>query len=213
MAAFVLTVAQQKGGAGKTTLVAQLAVAWFAAGRSVAVLDTDPQRSLTHWYDLRRDGPGADDGTFLLREASGWRVGVELDRLRSNYDVIVIDTAPHAENDAKAAIRAADLAVVPVQPSPVDVWATRATAALAEAEKVPALIVLNRMPPRGKLAEAMRAQLARDEAAVATCALGNRVAFAASMIEGKGVVESDRRGRAAEETKALADEVLKRGTR
>lgn len=208
MSAFILTVAQQKGGAGKTTVAAQLATALFAEGRKIALIDTDPQRSLTHWYDLRREGPGAADETFLLREASGWRVGVELDRLKRSYDVIIVDTAPHAETDAKAAIRAGQLVLVPVQPSPVDIWATRSTVELAAQEKIPALIVLNRMPARGRLADAMRAQLDKDKLAIAEAVLGNRVSFAASMIEGKGVVESERRGRAAEEIRALAAEVM-----
>jgi chromosome partitioning protein len=210
MSAFVLTVAQQKGGAGKTTVAAQLAATLFAEGRRIALIDTDPQRSLTHWYDLRREGPGADDDTFLLREASGWRVGVELDRLKRNFDVIIIDTAPHAETEAKAAIRAGRMVVVPVQPSPVDIWATRSTVDMAAQEKIPALIVLNRMPHRGRLADAMRAQLAKDKLNVAETVLGNRVSFAASMIEGKGVVETEGRGRAAEEIRALAVEVLGR---
>lgn len=210
MSAFVVTVAQQKGGAGKTTVVAQLAAALYAEGRKVALIDTDPQRSLTHWYDLRREGLGADDKTFLLREASGWRVGVELDRLKGDFDVVIVDTAPHAETDAKAAIRAGRLVLVPVQPSPVDIWATRSTVELAAQEKIPALIVFNRMPARGRLADAMRAQLDKDKLAIADTVLGNRVSFAASMIEGKGVVESDRRGRAAEEIRALAAEMMAR---
>jgi chromosome partitioning protein len=212
MAAFVITIAQQKGGAGKTTVAAQLAAAWFVTGKKVALIDTDPQRSLTHWYDLRRGGIGTDDAKFLLREASGWRVSVELDRLAGAYDIVIIDTAPHAENDAKAAIRSAHLTIVPVQPSPVDIWATRTTVDLAAAEKVPALIVFNRMPPRGRLADAMHNQLAKDGTKIAKAALGNRVAFAASMIEGKGIVESDRRSRAAEEINALAADVLKHAT-
>ncbi len=210
MSAFVLTVAQQKGGAGKTTVAAQLATALFAEGRRVALIDTDPQRSLTHWYDLRREGQGADDATFLLREASGWRVGVELDRLKHAYDVVIVDTAPHAETEAKAAIRAGHLVLVPVQPSPVDIWATRSTVDMAAQEKVPALIVLNRMPARGRLADAMRAQLDKDKLTISAAVLGNRVPFAASMIEGKGVVESDRRSRAAEEIRALAADVMAR---
>ncbi len=208
MAARVITIAQQKGGAGKTTIAAQLAVAAFETGHWVCLLDTDPQRSLTHWYDLRRDTLGTDDATFLLREASGWRVGVELDRLRAAFDVILIDTPPHAETDAKAAIRAADLTIVPVQPSPMDLWATRATMDLAKGEGATALVVLNRMPPRGRLADTVRDQLSNDGLPLAATAMGNRVAFAASLLAGRGVVETDRRSAAAAETLALAAEVL-----
>ncbi|MEX2642676.1 MAG: ParA family partition ATPase [Acetobacterales bacterium] len=209
MAATVVTIAQQKGGAGKTTVAAQLAVTYLRTGKSVALLDIDPQRSLTHWYELRRESVGVEDESLLLREVSGWRISSELDRLRRSYDIVLIDSPPHAETDAKAAIRAGDLTLVPVQPSPVDLWATRATVELAAGEKKPVLLVLNRMPPRGRLADAVRGQLAGDNLEVARTSLGNRVAYAASLIEGRGVVESDPRTRAAEEIRALADEVMR----
>lgn len=209
MAATVVTIAQQKGGAGKTTVAAQLAVTYLRTGKTVGLIDIDPQRSLTHWYELRRESVGVDDDSLLLREVSGWRIASELDRLRHSYDVVLIDSPPHAETDAKAAIRAGDLTLVPVQPSPVDLWATRATVELAAGEKKPVLLVLNRMPPRGRLADAVRGQLAGDSLEVADTSLGNRVAYAASLIEGRGVLESDPRTKAAEEIRALADEVMR----
>ena len=67
---------------------------------------------------------------------SGWRVGSEIIRLRNDHDVIIIDSPPHMETEAKTAIRHADLVVIPVQPSPTDVWATQATVQLAERERV-----------------------------------------------------------------------------
>ncbi len=210
MAATVVTVAQQKGGAGKTTVAAQLAVAYQRAGKTVALIDIDPQRSLTHWYELRREAVGVDDASLLLREVSGWRIDSELGRLRGDYDIVLIDSPPHAETDAKAAIRASDLTLVPVQPSPVDLWATRATIDLAASESRPVLLVLNRMPPRGRLADTVRGQLSGDGLETAVAALGNRVAYAASLIEGRGVVESDPRAKAADEIRALADEVLRK---
>ena len=210
MAARVTTIAQQKGGAGKTTIAAQLAVAAFETGRRVCLLDTDPQCSLTHWYDPRRQALGTDDTAFLLREASGWRVGVELDRLRGAFEVILIDTPPHAETDAKAAIRAAHTTLVPVQPSPMDLWATRATMDLAKGEGATVLVVPNRMPPRGRLADTVRHQLSKDGLPRAATAMGNRVALAASLLAGSGVVETDRRSRAPPETRALAAVVLER---
>ena len=126
MPARIIAAAQQKGGAGKTTLAAQLAVAW-AARRRVALMDIDPQSSLTAWHGLRAESR-KNLAQIHLSDVSGWRVGTELDRLRNDFDVVLIDCPPHAETETKNAMRAADLVVIPVQPSPMDVWATTPTA-------------------------------------------------------------------------------------
>ena len=210
MTSKVITVAQQKGGAGKTTLVAHLAVAYTAAGKSVAAVDIDPQQSLATWYRLREENLGTAGAGLLVSQVKGWRSRGEVSALARAHDLVLIDSPPHAETEARIAIRAADLVLVPVQPSPMDVWATRATLELAAAEKVPALLVFNRVPPRAKLTEVMVAEAGRLGAQVATARIGNRVAFAAALAAGQAVNESHPRGRAAQEIAALAEEVLER---
>lgn len=205
MSAKILTIAQQKGGAGKTTLVAQLATAWHTAGQRVAIMDIDQQGSLASWYRLRETNE--DAGGLHLSEVAGWRVSTELDKLRDAFDIVIIDTPPHAETDAKIAIRAANLVLIPVQPSAMDVWATRGTLDLAAGEQVPALVILNRVPPRGLVLDAVRGMLAQEKMPVAKATMGNRVIFAATMMTGKGVVEFARRSIAAEEIRAIAKEV------
>ncbi len=205
MPARILTIAQQKGGAGKTTVAAQLAAAWSATGKRVAVMDTDQQASLADWFDLRGDGDGSD--SLQLSKISGWRVSTEVDKLRSAFDIVIIDCPPHAETDAKIAIRAADLVLIPVQPSPMDVWATRGTLELAAGEKVPALIVLNRVPYRGRVLDEVKRMAAEEKMPVAKATIGNRVAFAATMMAGSSVVETARRSVAADEVRSLAKEV------
>ncbi|MEO5374628.1 MAG: ParA family protein [Alphaproteobacteria bacterium] len=206
MMATVITVAQQKGGAGKTTLAAQLAVTW-ARANSVALVDIDPQGSLAAWYKVREKALGGSTGNMHLSDVPGWRLGTELDRLRRRYDYIIIDSPPHAETEARTAIRAGDLVVVPVQPSPMDLWATRPTIDIAGKEKRSILLVINRMPPRGKLPETVLAAIAADGMPVAGTRLGNRMAYASSMMEGKGVVETSHGSTAAAEIIALADEI------
>jgi chromosome partitioning protein len=90
----------------------------------------------------------------------------------------------------------------------MDLWATRATLELARAERVPALVVLNRVPPRAKLTETMLAEIAALGAPIARAQIGNRVALAASLAEGEGIGEAAPGSRAAEEIAALAAEVL-----
>ena len=155
--AYVITIAQQKGGAGKTTIAASLAAA-FAATRRVAVLDIDPQHSLARWHALRAARKGAAPVGFS--DVSGWRLAREIDRLRGLNDVLIVDSPPQLDTDARLAIRAADLVLVPLQPSPPDFWAAEGTMTLAAAEKRPARILLNRAPTGGKLRLAVEAAIA-----------------------------------------------------
>jgi chromosome partitioning protein len=212
MAATIITIAQQKGGAGKTTLAAHLALAW-AADHRVAVIDIDPQASLATWFRLRRERLGELAQAMDVSALGGWRVAAEVERQARNHDIVVIDSAPHAETEARIAVRAASLVLVPVQPSPMDVWATRPTLELARQERVPALLVLNRVPARANLTEAMAAELAQLGMPVAQAQIGNRVALAAALAEGKGILEAAPGSRAAQEILALAREVLLRTAR
>lgn len=210
MAATVITVAQQKGGAGKTTLAAHLAVAFTAMKKSVAIVDIDPQQSLTAWYRLREAALGDAGAGVLASQIKGWRTKNEVEKLARDHDIVLIDSPPHMETEARIAVRAAGLVVVPVQPSPMDVWATRPTLELAAAEKVPVLIVLNRMPPRGNLTETMVEEIAKLGVAVAKSRIGNRIVFASALSEGRAVGEVQPRSKAAREIAALAKEVLRK---
>ncbi len=205
MVAKVITIAQQKGGAGKTTMAAHLATTWAQSGkRKVAVVDIDPQGSLTQWYKIRESVLGEDATGLTCAAISGWRVRSEIDRLKHTHDIIVIDSPPHTDAEARTAIRAADLVVIPLQPSPMDVWATGATIQICKQERVPVKMVLNRVPPQSKLTEAISGEMV----GLAGSRFGNRVIFAGSLLHGLGVTEAAPNSPAAEEVRALAKEVL-----
>ena len=207
MAATVITIAQQKGGAGKTTLAIHLALTFASWGRRVAILDIDPQASVASWFRLRSAQPGnapAIDAVAL----AGWRVAAEAERQAREHDIVLIDSPPHAETEARLAVRAARLVLVPVQPSPMDFWATKPTLDLARAEKVPALLVLNRVPARSSLTGAMLEAFRSLDVPLAAAQIGNRVALAASLNEGQGILDYDRASLAAAEIAALAAEAL-----
>jgi chromosome partitioning protein len=204
--AVVITVAQQKGGTGKTTLAANLA-ATLASSRRVALLDIDPQRSLTRWHALRKARTEAAAG-LTFSDVSGWRVAAELDRLKRSHDIVLIDSPPQIDTDAKLAIRGATLVLVPVQPSPPDVWAAEGTLKLAADERRPAAIVLNRVPPTSRLRDIIAADLTARHLPLLRSVVGNRTGFAIAFAEGLGVTETAPRSTAAKELRALLDELL-----
>lgn len=206
----VFTVAQQKGGAGKTTLVAHLAVSWSGRGRRTAVIDIDPQASLTRWVEVRRAARDGEDIGFTFVTLAGWRLAAEAERLAREHDAVLIDSPPHAETEARIAVRAASLVVIPVQPSPMDLWATKPTLELALRERRPSLLVVNRMPSRARLAEDMTAKLSALGVSVAAATLGNRVAFAESLVDGFGVSEAEPGSVAAQEIAAVGEEIWER---
>ncbi len=209
--AVVVAVAQQKGGAGKTTLVANLAAAW-AATRTVGVIDIDPQHSLARWHALRaahvpreRRGQAAAAGlpAILCSDAAGWKLANELERMARGADLILVDSAPQVDADARRAIRGAALVLVPVQPSLPDLWAAEGTMAMAAAERRPARLVMNRAPARSRLRSAVEAEAARRGWAFLPAALGSRSAYAQAFAQGMGVTETSPGSAAGVELLAL----------
>ena len=194
----ILTIASQKGGAGKTTLSAHLAVEAERTGRGpVAVIDTDPQGSLADWWNQR----AADTPLFAAVDVV--RLAVHMAELRQQgINLIVIDTPPAFLQTIRAAILVADLVLIPARPSPHDLRAVGVVVDMAEQARKGFCFVVNAATPRTTIAlEAVQALA--QHGPVAPVIVHQRIGFAGSMVDGHTVGELQARSRSAEEITQL----------
>ncbi len=194
----VLVLASQKGGSGKTTLSGHLAVEAQSAGVGpVALIDTDPQGSLSHWWNARaaREPLFAKVGLFELGEA--------LEQLeRSGIRLAVIDTPPAITESISHVIGHADLVILPTRPSPHDLRAVGATVDIADRHGKPVLFVVNAATPRARITGEAAVALSQH-GTVAPVTVHHRVDFAASMVDGRTVGEVTSRSASAREIREL----------
>lgn len=193
-----LVIASQKGGAGKTTLAAHLAVAADQAGHGpVVLLDTDPQGSLSAWWNSREgDSPA-------LASASLAELGDKLQALAAaGVGLAVIDTPPAITAAISDVVKLADLVLIPTRPSPHDLRAVGSTVDLVQDAGRPFAFAVTQAKPNTRLTVQAVAALSAH-GAVAPAVVHDRVDYAASMVDGRTVLETDTKGRSAEEMRQL----------
>ncbi len=203
-----VAILSRKGGAGKTTLAAHLAVEAAANGKRVLIIDADPQASLADWWRSR----AADD--LELVETPAADLGAVLEAARSDgVDLVLIDTRPAVEADALQAARLADLALIPLAPSILDIRAITGTLDLVKAAGARSLAVINRAPSgRGAMENPIvietRAVLDGLGVQTAQTVIRHRAAYHSALIDGRAVRELEPKGKAARETRALWREIV-----
>lgn len=200
----VIAVCNTKGGVGKTTLTASLAVRAAKESKRVALVDLDPQASLTAWFERR----GAPDNPCVLRDVDTASDAIE--RLEmTGWDWVFIDTPPAFLQLLQDAIAVSDFVVVPMKPSALDVAASQEAVVMAREESKPHIVVLNDVEPRWKETQKTRAYLADSDVPVAQTAIAHRASHVAGMTVGKSAAEVNRGkdDKAVEEIDALWAEV------
>lgn len=196
----VIAIASQKGGSGKTTLAGHLAVQAERTGvGSVALIDADPQGSLADWWN-ERESP-----TPVFVHTSTQRLEQDIEQLKGlGIDLLFIDTPPAITATISDVIRVSDLVLIPTRPSPHDLRSVGRTVELVEAIRKPMVFVINAATPRARITSEAAIALSQH-GTLAPSIIHQRVDFAASMIDGRTVMELDAISRSAKEIAKLWD--------
>jgi chromosome partitioning protein len=193
-----IAIISQKGGAGKTTIAVHLATAAAAAGHAAAIIDLDPQGTAASWGDRRQAG------TPEVVSGQAARLPVLIDAARTSAaDLLVLDTAPNADQTALRAAQFADLVLVPCRAATFDLEAIKTTLTLTQIAQKPSFVVLNAVPPRSGVGREAAEGLEGQGAHVAPVILSQRAAFAHGVIDGRTAQEFEPDGKAAEEVGRL----------
>ena len=204
----IIGLLNQKGGVGKTTLSVNLAASLSRNGARVLLIDADPQGSALDWAAAREGEP-----LFSVVGLPRATVHKEIGQIGKGYDHIVIDGPPRVTDLARSAIMASDVVLIPVQPSPYDIWAADEVVKLIEEarvykENIKAAFVVNRKISNTAIGRDVGDALAAYPVPALKSSVTQRVVFAEAAAQGKAVHEIDQEGPAAIEIEAVAAELM-----
>lgn len=204
----IFGILNQKGGVGKTTLSVNLAASLARAGGRVLLIDADPQGSALDWAAARQGSP-----LFTVVGFPRPSIHKEIAQMGKGYDHIVIDGPPRVTDLARSAIMASDVVVIPVQPSPYDIWAADEVVKLIEEarvfkENIKSAFVVNRRITNTAIGRDVREALATYPVHVLQASVTQRVVFAEAAAQGQAIFEIDAAGPAVAEIEAVAAELM-----
>jgi chromosome partitioning protein len=204
----IIGVLNQKGGVGKTTLSVNIAAALTRSGARVLLIDADPQGSSLDWSAARKGAP-----LFSVVGLPRASVHKEIGEIGKGYDHIIIDGPPRVTDLARSAILASDLVLIPVQPSPYDIWAADEVVKLIQEaaiykENIKSVFVVNRKIANTAIGRDVGDALASYPIPLLAASITQRVIYAEAAAQGKAVFEIDADGPATAEIDALVAEIL-----
>ena len=204
----IVGVLNQKGGVGKTTLSVNLAACLARTGARVLLIDADPQGSALDWAAARQGEP-----LFSVVGFPRATIHKEIAQLGQGYDHIIIDGPPRVTDLARSAIMASDIVVIPVQPSPYDIWAAEEVVKLIDEarvfkENIKSVFVVNRKITNTAIGRDVREALAAYPIHVLNASIAQRVVFAEAAAQGQAIFEIEPTGPAVAEMEAVAAELL-----
>ena len=204
----IVGVLNQKGGVGKTMLSVNLAACLARTGARVLLIDADPQGSALDWAAARQGEP-----LFSVVGFPRATIHKEIAQLGQGYDHIIIDGPPRVTDLARSAIMASDIVVIPVQPSPYDIWAAEEvvkliTEARVYKENIKSVFVVNRKITNTAIGRDVREALAAYPIHVLNASIAQRVVFAEAAAQGQAIFEIEPTGPAVAEMEAVAAELL-----
>ena len=204
----IFGVLNQKGGVGKTTLSVNLAACLARTGARVLLIDADPQGSALDWAAARQREP-----LFSVVGFPRPTIHKEIAQIGRGYDHIIIDGPPRVTDLARSAIMASDIVVIPVQPSPYDIWAAEEVVKLIEEarvykENIKSVFVVNRKITNTAIGRDVRDVLAAYPVHVLQASVAQRVVFAEAAAQGQAIFEVDAAGPAVAEMEAVAAELM-----
>ena len=203
----VVSLINQKGGVGKTTAAVNLASGLAEAGNRILVVDADPQGSVVQWQSI------ADGAEFEVLHLPSPQLSKELKTVSRRYDHIVVDSPPAIEDITRAAIEVSNLAIIPIAPSPLDIWSSKETIALVNTlgkkyRKLNAKILIYRKIPGTRLGKEAREAMGSYDLDILSTEISQRIVFVEAMIAGLSVLKYAPKSIAADEIRSLCKEIV-----